>query len=186
MRDAKQIFYDCFLLSSETGPSLTVILPQVLHPGDINMNSPATDSSTKMCSTPDGSPAEQSIVFFDGVCGLCNWSVDFLLRRDRDAIFQFAPLQGETAERLLTPEERDLNSIVFRDGQQTFRHSAAVVRLLWKLPQPWSTLGTALWLIPKPIRDLGYFLTSKYRYRLFGKHDVCRMPKEGEAKRMLA
>lgn len=149
------------------------------------MSPQAAESTTDTALNADNLVQDRPIVFFDGVCGLCNWSVDFLLERDRKAVLQFAPLQGETAERLLAPAERDLNSIVFRDGPQTWRHSSAVVRILWKLPQPWSALGTFLWLVPKPIRDFGYYATSRLRYRLFGKHEVCRMPKEGDAERML-
>ncbi len=186
MRVAKPFFHNCFHLSGETGSPLTVILTQLPDHEDVNMSSQFARTTTETTSDAGNSAQNHPIVFFDGVCGLCNWSVDFILERDRDAVLKFAPLQGETAERLLAPAERDLNSIVFRDGQSTYRHSSAVVRILWKLPQPWSVLGTLLWLIPKPIRDLGYFLTSRLRYRLFGKRDVCRMPKEGEAERMLA
>ena len=50
-----------------------------------------------------GAPIEHPIIFFDGVCGMCNRFVDLMLRADRKAIFRFAPLQGQTAQQLLPP-----------------------------------------------------------------------------------
>lgn len=126
------------------------------------------------------------ILFFDGVCGLCNWSVDFVLKRDRRAEFQFAPLQGDTARALLkSADSNDLNTVVLLVGVRTYRKSAAVVRVLWRLSVFWQIVGTALWLIPLPLRDLGYSLTARYRYRLFGKKDACRIPTAEERARFL-
>lgn len=131
---------------------------------------------------------DKPILFFDGVCGLCNSSVDFAMVRDRHARLYYAPLQGETARELLS--EQDLSSIdtvVFRtvDGAHCYRRSAAVVRLLWLLGFPWNVCGWLLWCIPFPIRDLGYRLIASVRYRLFGKHETCRMPSPDERARIL-
>lgn len=126
------------------------------------------------------------IIFFDGVCGLCNRFVDFLLRRDTQAVFLFAPLQGETAHRLLSKNDTEtLGSIVFWEQGRTFRRSAAVVRVLWKLGGVWACLGWGLWIVPKPLRDLGYNLVAANRYRLFGKKETCRLPTPQERSRFL-
>lgn len=125
------------------------------------------------------------IVFFDGVCGLCNSTVNFLLDRDRHLALHFAPLQGETARSLLSDGARDLNSIAFLEGGRVYRHSTAIVRILDALPQPWPILGGCLWLVPSPIRNLGYSLVARFRYRLFGKHETCRMPTPEDRERML-
>ena len=126
------------------------------------------------------------ILFFDGVCGLCNWSVDFVLKRDRRGVFQFAPLQGDTARELLTPTDlENLHTLVLLVGNQAYRKSAAVVRVLWQLSLCWQILGTMLWLIPLPIRNLGYTIIASRRYQLFGKKETCRLPTVEERARFL-
>ena len=129
---------------------------------------------------------EKSIIFFDGVCGLCNRFVDSLLKRDTQAVFLFAPLQGETAQRLLSKNDTEtLGSIVLWEQGRTFRRSTAVVQVLWKLGGVWAWLGWGLWIIPKPLRDLGYKLVAASRYRLFGKKETCRLPTSEERSRFL-
>ena len=130
--------------------------------------------------------AVRRILFFDGVCGLCNWSVDFVLKRDTQGLIQFSPLQGDTARTLLPPADlNDLDSVVLWVAGRTYRKSAAVVRVLWSLGPGWQIIGTALWLIPLPIRNLGYTLVAKNRYRLFGKKETCRLPTPEERIRFL-
>ena len=120
-------------------------------------------------------------VFFDGVCGLCSHSVNWLLVRDPEHRLRFAPLQGTTAESQVPPEIRkQLNTIVFmKDGDLHVR-TAAVSRILMTLGGRWSFLGWLLWLMPRPLRDLGYRIVSRWRYLLFGKHDSCRLPTPDE------
>ncbi len=142
----------------------------------------------QVSSAPDDRTAEvgQCILFFDGVCGLCSRSVDFVLARDHRLIFQFAPLQGETARQLLPPAYvNDLNSMVLMIEGHPFRKSSAAVRVLWRLGVGWQLLGVLAWLIPLPLRDLGYDLIARNRYRLFGKHETCRMPTPAERSRFL-
>lgn len=130
--------------------------------------------------------AVQSILFFDGVCGLCNKAVDFVLIRDRRGCIKFAPLQGDTARSLLPPADcEDLNTMVLWVKGQTYRKSAAAVRVMWQLGPLWQVLGTLLWLIPLPLRNLGYSLVARNRYRLFGKKETCRMPTQEERLRFL-
>lgn len=130
--------------------------------------------------------AARCILFFDGVCGLCSWSVDFVMVRDRRELFQFAPLQGDTARQLLTASfARDLDSVVLLVEGQPFRKSAAAIRVLCRLGFGWQLLGTLAWLIPLPLRDLVYDLVARNRYRLFGKHETCRMPTPAERSRFL-
>lgn len=129
---------------------------------------------------------EHPILFFDGVCGLCNASVDFVMKRDTKDVFRYAPLQGETAAAHLSANDReDLNSVVLKTSEGLSRHSSAIVRILWKLPGIWPVLGTLLWLIPRPIRNFGYRLVAKNRYRFFGKKETCRLPTAEEIGRLL-
>ena len=145
-------------------------------------------TTTAPTTIEPGTPAtgEPPVIFFDGVCGLCNRAVDFFLRRDRQGRFRFAPLQGETAAaRLDTADVESLGSIVLRDEAGTHRHSTAVVRILRRLGGVWGAAGWLLWLVPRPIRDLGYRLVGRNRYRLFGKKETCRMPTPEERSRFL-
>ncbi len=130
--------------------------------------------------------ADGPILFFDGVCGLCNRFIDFVIERDRAGVIRFAPLQGETArERLPTADVSDVNTMVLCDADGIFRKSTAATRILLRLGGFWGVVGRALRLIPRPLRDAGYSLVARYRYRLFGKKETCRMPTPAERGRFL-
>ncbi len=154
---------------------------------------PESGESASVSSQPAGASPEgpgdrdsRPIVFFDGVCGLCNRTVDFVLRRDRRRTFRFAPLQGEAARRRLDPRDiASLDTIVLIDEAGTHRRSSAVVRILLQLQGIWRLGGCLLWLIPRPVRDLGYRLIAARRYRWFGKRDTCRLPTPEERDRFL-
>ena len=117
------------------------------------------------------------IVFFDGVCGLCSHSINWLLARDPDHRLRFAPLQGTSAAVHVPPDVREqLDTMVLLKDGRIYLRSAAVSRILICLGGRWSVFGWMLWLIPWPVRDLGYRIVSRLRYRLFGKHETCRLP----------
>lgn len=122
-----------------------------------------------------------AIVYFDGVCGFCNHTVNFLMARDPQQRLRFAPLQGATAAARLPDTLRaSLNTLVFQRGGSSYVRSAAVVRILLTLGGVWAVAGVLLWLVPLPLRDLGYRCFARVRYRLFGKHDACRLPSPAE------
>ena len=147
---------------------------------------PIPDDSSSVNELPVD-PAAHPVLFFDGVCGLCDASVKWLLARDTAGVLRYAPLQGETAVRVLPPADaRDLRSVVLVDGDGVHRRSAAVVRTLRHLGGRYRIVSRLLWLIPAPLRELGYKLVSKARYRIFGKKDLCRLPKPGENERFLS
>lgn len=147
---------------------------------------PATLVTTTDLTAERNDDAVRTILFFDGVCGLCNKAVDFVLARDQAGTIKFAPLQGDTARQLLTPADlADLNTMVFWVDGQSYRKSAAAVRILWRLHWGWRVTGTILWLIPLPLRNLGYTLVARNRYRFFGKKETCRMPSAAERLRFL-
>lgn len=125
-------------------------------------------------------------VFFDGMCGLCNASVDFILRHDSRGTFRLSPLQGTTAQAFLPESLRErLDTLVLQTDSGTFIRSAAVVRILWGLGGLWSVAGWLLWLVPKPLRDWGYRIVSANRIRWFGAKETCRIPTPEERDRFL-
>lgn len=116
------------------------------------------------------------IVFFDGVCGLCNRVVDFLLRIDRRRILKFTPLQGITAAKLLPPEHLVvLNTILLIEAGTVSTKSNAILRIFRRLGGLWR-FGLVFYLIPRILRDAIYDLVANNRYRIFGKKESCRIP----------
>jgi predicted DCC family thiol-disulfide oxidoreductase YuxK len=133
----------------------------------------------------------ERIVLFDGVCVVCNGSVDWLLRHDVHGRLCFAPLQGVTAARLraaLPGEIPDgLESIVYVDRcgttAQVFLRTRALRRILEALGGgPGLSL---LRVVPAPIADLAYRLFARARYALFGRRETCRIPAAEERLRFL-
>jgi predicted DCC family thiol-disulfide oxidoreductase YuxK len=111
------------------------------------------------------------LLFYDGDCGLCHGAVRFVLARGaRGLAFRFAPLHGEAFRREIPEPVRARlpDSLVVKtaDGRVLTR-SAGVVRVLRGLGGGWSLLGSLLWLVPRPLRDLGYIVVAKVRKRVF-------------------
>jgi predicted DCC family thiol-disulfide oxidoreductase YuxK len=125
------------------------------------------------------------IVFFDGVCGLCNSSVDWLLRHDKNQRFLYSPLQGQAASEKLTAEQlADLDTIVyFRNGKSLFRSDAALY-IVKDLGGIWSLLFGFI-IVPRFLRDGIYKWVSRNRYKWFGKKEACRIPSKAERARFL-
>jgi predicted DCC family thiol-disulfide oxidoreductase YuxK len=120
---------------------------------------------------------ENPVVFFDGVCNLCNASVQFILKRERSSVLCFAPLQGETFRALEIPGKELLpDSIVLFENGKLYTESAAVLRIARRLSFPWRWLALPGWLLPRFVRDPIYRLIARNRYRWFGKKDVCYLP----------
>jgi predicted DCC family thiol-disulfide oxidoreductase YuxK len=121
-----------------------------------------------------------SIVFFDGVCNLCNGFVDFLVRRDRWRTLRFASLQGKTSLELLGPEAgRELASVVLYQDGEVLKESDAALRILELLGGPWRAVALFR-IFPRFLRDWLYRLIARNRYRLFGKRETCRLPSPDE------
>ena len=126
------------------------------------------------------------ILFFDGVCGLCNGFVDLLLKADTRDRFRYAPLQGETAHRMLGPQDQagGLHSFVYLENDRIHEQSNAVLLALNRLGGAWRLLDL-LYIFPRPFRDFVYRIVARNRYRWFGRHDVCRIPAPKERERFL-
>ncbi len=125
------------------------------------------------------------IIFFDGVCNLCNRFIDFVVRHDREKKYFIASLQGKTAAQLLSSQDlKTLSSIVLLEGENLYYKSEAVIRIISGLGGAWNGFNV-LKLFPLGLRDYAYELTAKNRYRLFGKRDSCRLPDPEEKTRFL-
>jgi len=128
----------------------------------------------------ENSTLQQPVVFFDGLCGLCNGFVDRLIRWDKRQVLRYATLQGSTAAAKLPPDKtQDLSTIVYFDGQRTWTRSGAALRILMRLGGVWKLSGIFL-IVPGFLRNWVYDLVARNRYQWFGKHDSCRIPSPEE------
>ena len=120
------------------------------------------------------------LVFFDGVCNLCNGTVQFILDRDKGSAFRFAQLQSEAAakvlnERGVTIDKEALDSVMLVEGDKVYQRSDAALRIARRLSFPWS-LWYVFIIVPRFLRDAIYKLIARNRYRWFGKSETCRVP----------
>ncbi|WP_420130158.1 thiol-disulfide oxidoreductase DCC family protein [Longimicrobium sp.] len=118
------------------------------------------------------------IVLYDGVCGLCDRSVQLILRNDRRGRFRFAALQSDPGRALLHAfglSTETLDSIVLVEGGRAWRKSAAALRIARRMDAPWPLLWP-LALVPRVVADVFYDLVARNRYRIFGKLDACMIP----------
>jgi predicted DCC family thiol-disulfide oxidoreductase YuxK len=121
---------------------------------------------------------EHPVLLFDGVCNLCNSSVQFIIERDPDARFRFASLQSEEGQAVLSRFENrpsDLSSVVLIQDDQLYARSEAALRVARQLGGGWSLLYAFI-VVPRPIRDAVYDWIARNRYRWFGKKDACMIP----------
>lgn len=146
------------------------------------------------------------LVVYDGRCGFCNSSVRWLLKHDRNDRLRFAPFESPKVAALLargefsatgrqsdalgtgTPgsllvvkwfeqsSDADGSSGANQKRERELMRSEAVLALLAELPQPWPALGGMLRLVPRPLRDLGYRLVARMRYRIGGRLASCPLP----------
>jgi predicted DCC family thiol-disulfide oxidoreductase YuxK len=140
-------------------------------------------------------PVAHPILLYDGVCGLCNRLVQFVLRRDPAGVVRFAALQSELATRILTrhgADARDLDTVYVvvnyeLSDENLLSLSDAVIFILQHLgAADLRGAGRVLQVVPRPLREWGYRLVARNRYRIFGRYDTCPMPTEEFRSRFLA
>jgi predicted DCC family thiol-disulfide oxidoreductase YuxK len=124
------------------------------------------------------------ILLYDGVCGLCNRLVQFILRRDRDAVFRFASLQSSFAGTILARHGAsvvDLDTVYIvlnhsNPGESLLARSDAVVYVLKQLGGVGRFCALLFHLLPRALRDWIYRAVARNRYRVFGRYDTCPLP----------
>lgn len=138
------------------------------------------------------------LVLYDGVCGLCNRLVQFILKRDRRGIFLFASLQSGLAHSILKAHGEDPSSLdtfyvvvdfdpARSDGnsEQLLARSDAARFVLQQLGGIWRGLAWASLIAPRPVREWMYGAVARNRYRMFGRYDACPVPSAETRKRFL-
>jgi predicted DCC family thiol-disulfide oxidoreductase YuxK len=133
------------------------------------------------------------IILYDGVCGLCNRFVQFMLRHDRKAVFRCASLQSSLAGEILSRhglDAKDLNTVYLIlnpscADEQVLSRSAAVLEILRQLGGVWRPTSLLLSLFPSFLRDFVYNFIAQRRYQIFGRAESCILPNPKDRDRFL-
>lgn len=132
-------------------------------------------SKSPMQKDDENSPP---VVLFDGVCKLCNGSVNFIIGRDSKGRLKLASLQSDYGRAVLKEHGKNpeaLDSMMLLEGDRLTEKSTAAIRISKYLDGPWPLCMIFL-AIPPFIRNIIYDIFAKNRYKWFGKHDTCRLP----------
>jgi predicted DCC family thiol-disulfide oxidoreductase YuxK len=140
------------------------------------------------------------ILLYDGVCGLCNRTVQFVLKRDSCGVFLFAALQSRFAQQILirhhvNPSELDTFYIVtgfdparaadVPQNETLLARSDAAIFVLRELSGLWGWAGNFFRIVPRVLRDWAYNVVARRRYWIFGKYDSCPLPSAATRERFL-
>lgn len=127
------------------------------------------------------------IIFYDGICGLCNQSIQFIIKHDKKKIFRFAALDSEFAKSLLQSNHiktENIDTIILMVNNKSYLYSEAVLKIFSLLGFPYNILLIGF-ILPKSIRDRIYKWIARNRYRIWGKYDSCPIPTEHQQKLFL-
>ena len=133
------------------------------------------------------------IILYDGVCGLCNRLVQFLLKHDKHGQLRFASLQSEFAAKVLGRHNinaMDLDTVNVvenydQPSERVLQRSDAILRAGRELGGFWSASSSIARVVPRALRDLVYGFVAMNRYRVFGKYDTCMLPDPSQRSRFL-
>ena len=126
------------------------------------------------------------ILLYDGVCGLCDRSVQWIIRRDPTGKMRFATLQGALGREALgsLPQLADVDSVILLHAGGAWVRSTAALEICRYVGGVWS-LAMVGYLIPRPIRDWAYGWIASRRYATFGRYDACPVPRSEQRTRFL-
>lgn len=118
-----------------------------------------------------------NIILFDGECNFCDHSVQFIIKRDKKAIFKFASIQSDFGKEIIRKFNipANIDSLILAEGNKCYVKSSAALRICKNLKGGWK-LFYCLLLVPKSLRNYCYDIIAKNRYKWFGKKDSCMLP----------
>jgi predicted DCC family thiol-disulfide oxidoreductase YuxK len=148
-------------------------------------------------TTNNGVRASTALLLYDGLCGFCNWTVRWVIARDRHDRFRFAPQQSAMAETVLERHGIDRQKMQASDsvflvlgyeqpGEQILCRSDAGVQVLRLLGGGWELFGRILGAVPRFFRDFGYSIFARIRYSVAGRYATCPLPTAEERAKFLA
>jgi predicted DCC family thiol-disulfide oxidoreductase YuxK len=134
----------------------------------------------------------RALLLYDGVCALCNGVVQLLLQEDKLEKLLYAPLQSALGHETLArfgihafPDGVILITNALTPSERIYHRSDAVAQALQLLPARWRLLGRAIAWIPRSLREFGYGIIARIRYRLFGRYETCPIPLPDQRRRLL-
>ena len=122
--------------------------------------------------------SNHKIILFDGVCNLCNRSVNFIISKDKKDVFRFATLQSDIGMSLMSQHginTTKTDSVILIDTNEYHERSSAILQIVKNLSGGYALLYFFI-IVPKCIRDWGYDYIAKNRYKWYGKKDSCMVP----------
>ncbi|WP_430425651.1 thiol-disulfide oxidoreductase DCC family protein [Maribacter litoralis] len=123
----------------------------------------------------------KKIILFDGVCNLCDSSVQFIIKRDKNDVFRYAALQSETGEKLLAERNIDSNeidSIILIEPNVAYYTKSTAALEIGKNLKGLRTISSILLWLPESFRNIVYDFIAKNRYKWYGKKADCMIPTE--------
>ncbi|TYA59042.1 thiol-disulfide oxidoreductase DCC family protein [Formosa maritima] len=124
-------------------------------------------------------PKNKQLILFDGVCNLCNATVQYIIKHDKNNIFLFAPLQGETGKEIINQFKIDTSKVdsilLYKNENKLFYKSTAALKIFSKLSFPINLLAIFL-IVPSFIRNFVYDYMATNRYAWYGKQKECMIP----------
>lgn len=119
------------------------------------------------------------ILYFDGVCNLCNAAVHWVIKSDKQEQFRFASLQSEAGQSMLMSyffeKSKIPDSVLLEIDGMLYAKSSAAIKLLQMLGGVYK-LSVIAWVVPRFIRDAAYDFIARNRYKWYGKRDSCMLP----------
>ena len=118
------------------------------------------------------------VILFDGVCNLCNASVQFIIKRDKKQIFRFAALQSQFGQKVVDSfnlSDKKIDSVILLENNSVKIKSDAALRIAKQLGGIYSLLYVFI-ILPKFIRNSVYDFIARNRYSWFGKQESCMIP----------
>jgi predicted DCC family thiol-disulfide oxidoreductase YuxK len=117
----------------------------------------------------------ENLILYDGKCNLCNYTLQFILKRDKLKMFHYLPLQSSQAKEILKTVQFDqpgIDSVIFIENGRAYIKSEAFFRMAKKLGGLYK-LALIFRILPKKLSDCFYDIIAKNRYRWFGKNNYC-------------
>ena len=124
-------------------------------------------------------PNDKKLILFDGVCNLCNASVQYVIKHDKKNLFLFTPLQSDTGKQIIHAYNIDTSKtdsiLLYTPEKGIYYKSTAALKIATNLKFP-INLMAGFFIVPTSIRDLLYNYIAKNRYNWFGKRESCMIP----------
>lgn len=124
-------------------------------------------------------PKDKKLLLFDGICNLCNSSINYVIKHDKDDVFMFAPLQSKVGKKIINDHNIDTSKtdsiILYEHSKGVSFKSTAALKIASRLGFP-RNLMAIFYVIPAFIRNWVYDYIAKNRYNWFGKQDACMIP----------